>query len=110
MLQMNRRGLLGGLIAFVAAAPAVVRATSLMPIKAWIDPLWRSDFYGDAIRRFTFLDAAGEVVTMVEKSGVIHRDDPVDMGAIYREFLTQPMIIPPEAKITLPHWAQATLQ
>ena len=32
MAEVSRRGLLGGLVAFVAA-PAIVRATSIMPIK-----------------------------------------------------------------------------
>lgn len=37
MIDMNRRSLLiGGLALF--AAPAIVRAASIMPIKAWRDP------------------------------------------------------------------------
>jgi hypothetical protein len=36
--MLTRRSLLGGLVAFVAA-PAIVRAASLMPVKAWGDPL-----------------------------------------------------------------------
>ena len=33
---MNRRGFIRGLVAFVAA-PAIVRVTSLMPVRAFID-------------------------------------------------------------------------
>lgn len=35
-LQISRRGLIGGLAAFIAA-PAIVRASSIMPVKAWND-------------------------------------------------------------------------
>jgi hypothetical protein len=34
MTETSRRGFIGSLIAFTAAAPAVVRAASLMPVKA----------------------------------------------------------------------------
>jgi hypothetical protein len=37
MESLNRRGLITGLIAF-AAAPAIVRAESLMKVKAYVDP------------------------------------------------------------------------
>jgi hypothetical protein len=36
MMNTTRRGLITGLVAFVAA-PAIVRATSIMPVKAWSD-------------------------------------------------------------------------
>ena len=39
--MIGRRGFITGLIAFVAA-PAIVRAGSLMPVKAW-DPLGPGD-------------------------------------------------------------------
>lgn len=35
-MQVSRRGLITGLTAFLAA-PAIVRASSLMPVKAWAD-------------------------------------------------------------------------
>ena len=38
MIEANRRGFLTGLISFVAVAPAIVRVTSLMPVRAIIDP------------------------------------------------------------------------
>ena len=41
MSEIGRRGFITGLIAFVAA-PAIVRAGSLMPVKAW-DPLGPGD-------------------------------------------------------------------
>ena len=34
VMIITRRGLIGGLAAFIAA-PAIVRASSLMPVKAW---------------------------------------------------------------------------
>ena len=45
MNMMNRRGLITGLVGFVACAPAIVRAASIMPVRAWIDtpppqPAW----------------------------------------------------------------------
>lgn len=41
MIDMNRRSLLiGGLALF--AAPAIVRATSIMPVKAWRVPIGRN--------------------------------------------------------------------
>jgi hypothetical protein len=39
MIEQSRRGFIGSLIAFTAAAPAIVRAASLMPVKAIPDPL-----------------------------------------------------------------------
>lgn len=45
----SRRGLITGLAALIAA-PALVRASSIMPVKAWVEPvitgidLGRSDF------------------------------------------------------------------
>lgn len=41
MAEMNRRGLITGLVSF-AAAPAIVRSTSLMPIKS-IKYVWCYD-------------------------------------------------------------------
>ncbi len=38
VMQPSRRGFITGLIAF-AAAPAIVRASSLMPVKAMVPPL-----------------------------------------------------------------------
>lgn len=37
-MNLSRRGLLTGLTAFLAA-PAIVRAGSLMPVKAWNEPM-----------------------------------------------------------------------
>jgi hypothetical protein len=38
-MQLTRRGLIAGLASLVAA-PAIVRASSLMPVKAWVaDPM-----------------------------------------------------------------------
>ena len=37
-MELTRRGLITGLVSFVAA-PAIVRASSLMPVKAWAEPL-----------------------------------------------------------------------
>lgn len=37
--MITRRTLLAGLGA-VVAAPAIVRASSLMPVKAWLEPVW----------------------------------------------------------------------
>ena len=37
-MELNRRSLITGLIAFAVTAPAIVRAGSLMPVKVWIDP------------------------------------------------------------------------
>lgn len=34
MIEQSRRGFITGLISFAATAPAIVRATSLMPVKA----------------------------------------------------------------------------
>lgn len=37
MVELSRRGLLTGLVSFAACAPAIVRASSLMPVKAVFD-------------------------------------------------------------------------
>ncbi len=37
MTELSRRSLLTGLLSFAVTAPAIVRSTSLMPIKALID-------------------------------------------------------------------------
>jgi hypothetical protein len=37
MLQMNRRSLITGLSAFIAA-PAIIKVASLMPVKVWQEP------------------------------------------------------------------------
>jgi hypothetical protein len=37
MFEQSRRGFITGLISFAATAPAIVRATSLMPVKNWRD-------------------------------------------------------------------------
>jgi hypothetical protein len=34
MIEQSRRGFIGSLIAFTVVAPAIVRATSIMPVKA----------------------------------------------------------------------------
>lgn len=39
--MIGRRGFITGLISLVAA-PAIVRAGSLMPVKVMIEPVWRS--------------------------------------------------------------------
>lgn len=47
---MNRRGFITGLVSFVAA-PAIVRAGSLMPIRAvLLAPTWRLFYRGVPIR------------------------------------------------------------
>lgn len=38
IVQPTRRGLITGLAALIAA-PALVKASSLMPVKAWVEPL-----------------------------------------------------------------------
>lgn len=38
MIDLNRRSLIKGLVSFAVAAPAIVRAESLMPVKALILP------------------------------------------------------------------------
>ena len=48
---MNRRNLITGLGALLCA-PAIVRASSLMPVKALKDPMWStSDLYFKATER-----------------------------------------------------------
>lgn len=48
-LDISRRGLITGLISFAVTAPAIVRATNLMPIKTMVpafvgeDVVWRTD-------------------------------------------------------------------
>jgi hypothetical protein len=38
-MQLSRRSLITGLVSFVAA-PAIVRASSIMPVKAWAKPIF----------------------------------------------------------------------
>ena len=45
---MNRRSFLTGLVGFVAA-PAIVRVSSIMPVKAWADPLDLTHFRLDKL-------------------------------------------------------------
>ena len=53
-VDLNRRSLITGLIAFAATAPAIVRAQSIMPVRAMVE-----DFYPltwDAARSFNIGD------------------------------------------------------
>lgn len=76
---MNRRGFLGTLIA-LAAPPAIVRASSLMPLR----PLWPTGLIAppdiDSYRLFTSsglllcqtrLDAGYAFIGMVERCGIV---------------------------------------
>lgn len=88
---MNRRGFITGLISLVAA-PAIVRAGSLMPIKA--EPLvalrtslppatWRSLNQGELYGRSPMLDAlpylrfedSRRILTLAQYAKIIMKDD-----------------------------------
>lgn len=60
MIQTNRRGFLTGLISFAATAPAIVRAASLMPVKAdrlVLLPYWEFGQLGEVYGRSPMMDA-----------------------------------------------------
>ena len=56
MIETSRRGLITGLVSFIAA-PAIVRASSLMPVKVMPDlaEYWLKPEHGMPVRR-AFLD------------------------------------------------------
>ena len=50
MIEQSRRGFITGLISFAATAPAIVRAASLMPVKAMRpDPLVKATVFQDCV-------------------------------------------------------------
>ena len=51
----TRRGLITGLTSFLAA-PAIVRASSLMPVKAWVPAEWH-----DIVKATRFVHSRGGV-------------------------------------------------
>ncbi len=79
-MVIHRRSFLVGLGASLFAAPAIVRAASLMPVRAVED--WRPVLYGDI---------SGEVWGEIESPMVIQTSVPastwrmINMGAPYRK-------------------------
>lgn len=87
-MEMNRRSLITGLISFVAA-PAIVRATSLMPVRSMIEAVSESRFNGS-------IAGTTLVVTGVH-SGELRIGDAIrwgiddrDIGKIFVQVCGQP--------------------
>lgn len=103
----SRRGFLAGLGSLFVAAPAIVRATSLMPVKAWsptnpaTNPYWsdigpestrlliermNDDLYGNlaAVTRKAFVPRLYVQIykaSPILKWGTLAEDDPLPFGA-----------------------------
>ena len=82
MIQTSRRSLITGLVSFLAA-PAVVRAASLMPVKALLKPLTFQGvpiFFDGGFPKYT--DFAGYRMWITGKDNAIHCE-PIDPEKFY---------------------------
>jgi hypothetical protein len=67
-MQLSRRSLITGLASFIAA-PAIVRVSSLMPVKAWVEPTFRMGTW----QGITWHDIEAVVTAEAEHNGRLYQ-------------------------------------
>ena len=105
MIQPSRRGFITGLIAF-AAAPAIVRASSLMPVKAF-DPLEGFEWYEEWFRwEREIVSKDWRYAARVCNIDTSLPGNPNLIGALTRSLVRAPPIVEfDKIDITDPLWA-----
>lgn len=92
----TRRGLLTGLVGFVACAPAIVRVASIMPVRAFAEVEWHQKPY----YQITTATARGAFV-----NGMIFEFDLVE--GVYRADLSPAQLLGAERAYSLSHGSPA---